>query len=177
VSNDTYILGLNYRPLGGLDIGHHPAAALLKNGEVVVMCEEERFVRIKEAPGLFPIHATLHCLARAGITVRDLAAIGWNWSPLKAAQCSKRQKALPLRGLATVLQHAARHTPARRFAELLSPGFLPERGIADVKEELLYWMAIDSEVPLLCFDHHLAHAASAFYPSGLSEATIVTSDC
>ena len=63
MSTDTYILGMNYRPLQAMDIGHHPAAVLLKNGEIVAMCEEERFVRIKEAPGLFPLYAIQFCLA------------------------------------------------------------------------------------------------------------------
>src|SRR5437879_13597951 len=50
-----------------MDIGHHPAAVLLKNGAIVAMCEEERFVRSKEAPGLFPLNAIQFCLARPGL--------------------------------------------------------------------------------------------------------------
>src|SRR5262245_36654566 len=92
MSTDTYVLGINYRPVGGHDIGHHPAAALLKNGEIVAMCEEERFVRIKEAPGLFPLQAVQFCLKRGGITVHDVAAIGWNWDPELAADRRERQR-------------------------------------------------------------------------------------
>lgn len=50
MQDHTYVLGINYRSLGGMEIGHHPSAALLEEGFPVAMCEEERFVRIKEAP-------------------------------------------------------------------------------------------------------------------------------
>src|SRR5262249_23532202 len=115
MSNDTYVLGINYRPLSRMDIGHHPAAALLKNGDIVAMCEEERFVRIKEAPGLFPLQAIQFCLAHAGITVHDVAAIGWNWNPVKATERSKRQRPAVLQGLASTVQFGLRHTPLRTF--------------------------------------------------------------
>ena len=39
------------------------------------------------------------------------------------------------------------------------------------------WHNLNSRIPVMCFDHHLAHAASAFYPSGFERATIVTWDC
>src|SRR4030095_15689243 len=96
---DIYVLGLNYRPVGGNDIGHHPAAALLKNGEIVAMCEEERFVRVKEAPGIFPLQAVHFCLSRAGITMRDVAAIGWNWSPGGAPHRKARGRSPGVAGL------------------------------------------------------------------------------
>src|SRR5215470_18779522 len=92
MSTETYVLGINYRPLAGHDVGHHPAAVLLRNGAIAAMCEEERFVRIKEAPGLFPLHAIRFCLSQAGIGPRDLAAIGWNWNPQKASQRGTRQR-------------------------------------------------------------------------------------
>jgi carbamoyltransferase len=175
--SDTYVLGLNYRPLAGMDIGHHPAAVLLRNGEIVAMCEEERFVRIKEAPGIFPLQAIQFCLGRAGIGVRDLTAIGWNWSPEHAAARSARLKPAPVRSLATMLRYGLRHTPLRTFAPALANGFLPERVVNQLRGQLLYWLGIGDEVPVYCFDHHLAHAASAYYASGFDRATIVTWDC
>lgn len=177
MTNDCYVLGLNYRPLSGMDIGHHPAAVLLKNGEIVAMCEEERFVRVKEAPGLFPLHAIQFCLARAGITPFDIAAVGWNWDPEKASERNKGQKSPVVRSLATVLQYGLRHTPLRTFAPALANGFLPERTVNDLHSQLFYWLGLNSHLPVFCFDHHLAHAASAFYASGFGKATIVTWDC
>jgi carbamoyltransferase len=174
---DIYVLGLNYRPVGGNDIGHHPAAALLKNGEIVAMCEEERFVRVKEAPGIFPLQAVHFCLSRAGITMRDVAAIGWNWSPEAAANRKERERSPVLRGLTSAARFGLRHTPLRTFASGLSNGFLPERVVGNLRSQLLYWLGVESDKHVLCFDHHLAHAASAYYASGLPRATIVTWDC
>jgi carbamoyltransferase len=174
---DTYVLGINYRPLGGHDVGHHPAAALLKNGEIVAMCEEERFVRVKEAPGLFPLQAIQFCLKQGGITVRDLAAIGWNWDPELAAARRERQRGVFGRGLTTAARLGLRHTPLRSFAAGLANGFLPERVVGDLRAQLLYWLGVDTRQQLFCFDHHLAHAASTYYASGFPKAAIVTWDC
>lgn len=177
MTNDTYILGINYRPLAGHDVGHHPAAVLLRNGAIVAMCEEERFVRVKEAPGLFPLQAIQFCLARAGIGPQDLTAIGWNWSPEHAAARSRRQHRPAVRSLAALLQYGLRHTPLRAFAPALANGFLPERVVQQLRSQLYYWLGIGAGVPVYCFDHHLAHAASAFFASGFARATIVTWDC
>lgn len=177
MSRDLYVLGINYRPVAGNDIGHHPAAALLRNGRIVAMCQEERFVRIKEAPGVFPLRAIQFCLAKAGITVHDLAAIGWNWSPERSTERSKRRHNIVMRGLATTAQHALRSPALRSVAPLWSDGLLPERAINGMKRQLVYWLGVTPSAAVFCFDHHLAHAASAFYASGMRRATIVTWDC
>lgn len=176
-SGASYVLGINYRPLGENDVGHHPAAVLLKNGDIVAMCQEERFARIKEAPGLFPIRAIQFCLDRAGISASDLEAVAWNWSPMLSAERSKRRRGAVAGQFATAAQFALRHTPARRFSSLISSSLLPERVVGQLQSQLLYWLGLNSDVPLLCFDHHLAHAASAYYASGMTRATIVTWDC
>ncbi len=177
MSADTYVLGINYRPVAGNDIGHHPAAVLLKNGQIVAMCQEERFIRVKEAPGIFPVNAIQFCLSRGGITINDLAAVGWNWNPMVAAERGKRRRGPVVGSLATVAQFALRHTPFRTFSGMAPDALLPERAVGGVKRELLYWHNLNSRIPVMCFDHHLAHAASAFYPSGFERATIVTWDC
>ena len=173
---DVFVLGINYRPAEGNDVGHHPAAALLRNGTPVAMCEEERFLRIKEAPGLFPLNAIQFCLSRAGITMRDLAGIGWNWDPVKSAERSKRRRSPVLRGLATTAQFGIRHV-FPQFGSLLSNGFLPEQIVRHLHSQLHYWLGADGATPVVCIDHHLAHAASAYYASGFPKATIVTWDC
>src|SRR5438876_7346408 len=122
MKGDTYVLGLNYRTLSGNDIGHHPAAALLRNGQIVAVCEEERFIRIKEAPGRFPLHAIQYCLSTAGIRPSDLSAVGWNWDPLLASVRNKRQRSFLTRGTASAVQFGLRHTPLRRYAPLLANG-------------------------------------------------------
>ena len=176
-ADPTWVLGINYRPLAGHDVGHHPAAVLLRDGDIFAMCEEERFVRVKEAPGLFPLQAILFCLGRAGIRGDALAAIGWNWDPAKAAERSRRRRGLVGRTAVGVARLGLRHTPLRVLGGALANGFLPERVTGHLRSELLYWLGLDGRIPLFCFDHHLAHAASAFHASGFARATVVTWDC
>ena len=177
MSADCYVLGINYRPVLGNDVGHHPAAVLLKNGQIVAMCQEERYVRVKEAPGIFPVNAIQFCLSKAGITIHDVAAVGWNWNPVLAAERSKKKRGLVLGSLASAAQFGFQHTPLRAFSSAVAEGFVPERAVKGLKRELLYWLGLNSSAPVMCFDHHLAHAASTFYCSGLERATIVTWDC
>jgi carbamoyltransferase len=175
-NKDVYVLGINHRPLGGMDIGHHPAAAILKNGKPVAMCEEERFVRIKEAPGRFPLAAIQFCLKQAGITIHDIDAIGWNWDPVLAVERSRSKHGTVFKGLSQLTQFGLRNTPLRSLGSIFSEGVLPERAVDKLKSSLLYWFGV-TDIPVHCFDHHLAHAASAYYASGFEKSTIITWDC
>jgi carbamoyltransferase len=172
-----YVLGLNYRPLGGMEIGHHPSAALLKDGVPVAMCEEERFVRIKEAPGRFPLEAIQFCLKKAGIKITDVSAIGWNWDPERSAKRSLDRHGVLLKGVSSLAQYSLRHTPLKKLASVFTDGLLPERTTSRLKSELLYWFGVGSEQPVMCFDHHYAHAASAYYASGYDRSAVITWDC
>ena len=173
----VYVLGINYRPLGAMEIGHHSAAALLKDGVPLAMCEEERFVRIKEAPGRFPLNAIQFCLQKAGITIHEVSAIGWNWDPVASTERRKGQRSTAVRTLSSLAQFAFRNTPLRAFESNVTDGVLPERVVKKLRAELLYWFNVGAEPPVFCFDHHLAHAASAYYASGFNKSTVVTWDC
>jgi carbamoyltransferase len=160
-----------------MEIGHHSSAALLRDGVPLAMCEEERFVRIKEAPGRFPLNAVQFCLERAGITIHDVSAIGWNWDPVASTERRKNQRGAAVRTLSSLAQFAFRNTPLRTFESNVTDGVLPERVVRKLQSELIYWFNVHSEPPVFCFDHHLAHAASAFFASGMDESTVVTWDC
>lgn len=68
VMGDTWIAGVNpWR--------HDSAAALLRNGELVVMAEQERFSRNKRAINESPVDALRYCLEYAGIKAADLTAV------------------------------------------------------------------------------------------------------
>ena len=67
-----YILGIS----GGVLAGNQDAsAALLQNGRIVAAAEEERLLGIKHANGFLPKNAILYCLEKAGISLRDVAAV------------------------------------------------------------------------------------------------------
>jgi carbamoyltransferase len=131
-----YILGVNPGP-------HDGSAALLREGKLVAMAEQERFSRRRHAIGESPASAVRACLAQEGIGLDSVAkiAIGWN---------------------------------APRLAEI--------EGIDFNEYELLSWLLGDqvgdlSRLPGIRYiDHHYAHAASAFYTSGMKEAAIIVAD-
>ncbi len=71
---------MNILGIGG-HVGHDPAACLVRDGSLVAMAEEERFVRVKRAPGLAPVNAALYCLREAGLTVNDIDLIASSDDP------------------------------------------------------------------------------------------------
>lgn len=61
---------------GGASPGQHdPSAALVVDGKIVAVCEEERYVRIKSAWGSLPINSVRECLRLGGITLGDVDVI------------------------------------------------------------------------------------------------------
>jgi carbamoyltransferase len=69
-----YLLGISGGVLAGNQDG---AACLLQDGRIVAAAEEERLLGIKHANGHLPRKAIEYCLARAGIGIRDVAAVGF----------------------------------------------------------------------------------------------------
>lgn len=65
----------------GIFEGHYdPSVALVKNGKVIAYCEEERFLRFKHAPRIYPINSLKYCLEKAKITISEVEAVGLNWN-------------------------------------------------------------------------------------------------
>src|SRR5687768_5394458 len=67
------ILGL----AGGL--GHDASAALVIDGHLVSLAEEERFIRLRHARDCLPVEAVSSCLAAAGITMADVDVVATSW--------------------------------------------------------------------------------------------------
>ncbi len=138
------------RPVAGVSaFFHESAVALLRGGRLVAAAEEERFSRVKHDPRL-PVRAFRSCLREAGLAPQDLEALGYYESPV--AKLSRQLWAGAPEG-------------ETDFA-WLDPG-APLRGL---REGLGY------EGPILTFDHHLSHAASAYCFSGFDEAAVLTVD-
>ena len=70
-----YILGIN----GWIERSHDASACLIRDGKLVAMAEEERFVRDKHAYDRVPINASSYCLAEAGITLDEVDYVAWGW--------------------------------------------------------------------------------------------------
>ena len=129
---------------------HESACCLLQEGRLVAAAEEERFSRVKHDPRL-PVSAFRFCLRAGGIGIDGLDAVAYYESPVK-----KLSRQL----WAGIPEGASPDLP------WLDPR-APERAI----REGLGW-----DGPILTFDHHLSHAASAFLFSGFPAAALLTVD-
>lgn len=138
---------------------HDAAAALLKDGVLVAAAEEERFSRIKHDFG-FPKQAIEFCLRQAGITGRDLDYVVFYEKPLLKFE----------RILMSILQTFPQSWRAFRESMI---SWLNEK--LWIKGLILTKLDI-SDNKLLFVEHHLSHAASAFFCSPYDEAAILTID-
>ncbi len=151
MSAPLYVLGVSA-------FYHDSAAALLRDGEIVAAVQEERFTRKKHDPR-FPVHAINACLESAQIEPSELAAAVFYENPLLSLDRI-------LRSLAAAGEPALEGFVAG-MPEWLSTKLFFEELLA---EEL------GCQVPVLYSEHHLSHAASAFYPSPYEEAAILAID-
>jgi carbamoyltransferase len=147
------ILGIN-------SVYHESAAALLVDGALVAAAEEERFNRIKHGnlvaganPHHFPEHAIRFCLDYVGLRVSDIDHVAYSFDP------HTRRK-----------QFSAEWWLEPRSEEVFLLRLGEVRGVAEriVGRRLRQGFHF---VP-----HHLAHAASAYFPSGFDRAAILTVD-
>ena len=147
------ILGIN-------SVYHESAAALVVDGVVVAACEEERFTRIKHAkearvdnPHELPVNAIRFCLDHAGLRPDEIDCIAYSFDP-ELRRTKFRAEWWPDPSLEAEF--------LRRLGE-----------VGDVTSTL---MGRPLGRSLKFVPHHLAHAASAYYPSGFDAAAILVID-
>ncbi|KLR62235.1 putative carbamoyl transferase, NodU family [Actinobacteria bacterium IMCC26207] len=149
--------------LGISGLYHDSAAAVLRDGEIVAAAQEERFTRRKHDPR-FPISAIQWCLEEAQVPVDGLSSIAYYDKPLSTfSRILRSYAAAGPRGLRSV--HAAMSEWLNR--KLWTPYEI---------EKALRQLGYEIPEPLLFSDHHLSHAAAAFYPSPFESAAILTLD-
>jgi len=139
---------------------HDSAACLARDGEIIAAAQEERFTRKKHDRN-FPLNAVRYCLREGGLSVAELDAVVYYDKPLLTFD----------RLLETYLAYAPRGF--RSFLEAM-PVWLHEK--LHLPREMD--KALGGEYPgrfHFC-QHHLSHAASAFYPSPFERAAILTID-
>lgn len=144
---------------------HDSAAALLCDGKIVAAAQEERFTRKKHDAG-FPKHAVEYCLNEADISLDQVAYVAFYDKPFLKFE----------RLLETYVAFAPRGFQSFRMA---IPVWLREKlFLKDLlrKELKDYAPAFDSDNRLRFSEHHLSHAASAFFPSPFEEAAVLTMD-
>jgi carbamoyltransferase len=139
---------------------HDAAAALLVDGRVVAAAQEERFSR-KKHDERFPRHAIEFCLGEAGLTASQLDYVGFYDKPLLKFD----------RLLETYLAYAPRGF--RSFTTAL-PVWVREKLL--VPREIRRGLDGQYRKKIVFAEHHLSHAASAFYPSPFERAAVLTLD-
>lgn len=166
-----------YNSGGEAGWGHDPAAAIVKDGELVAAAAEERFVRVKHALGHFPYNAIRYCLDHAGVTLDDVDAVGWsNNPPLAARRWAEAGRGRLIKKSLLNTVSRSRHLASGQVAAVFRPDFRPWETIERQSLELRSRFRPYREPTFQAFDHHLCHAASAYYTSGLDRAAIVTWD-
>lgn len=153
----VYILGLSA-------FYHDSAAVLLKNGNIIAAAQEERFSRKKHDPR-FPQHAVRFCLDIEKIPLDEVDFIVFYDKPfLKFERLLETYYAFAPRGV-------------RSFVEAM-PVWIKEKLFLkqNLRKELEALNRGEIKGKILFPEHHLSHAASAFFPSPYREAAVITVD-
>jgi len=153
------------RILGISAFYHDSAAALLADGRIVAAAQEERFTR-KKQDARFPAHAIAYCLQEGHCTISDVDYVVFYEKPFLKFE----------RLLETYVGFAPRGYQS--FAMAI-PLWLREKLFQKdiIRRELQAFAPdFDWQSKLLFSEHHMSHAASAFYASPFQEAAVLTLD-
>lgn len=153
------------RILGISAFYHDAAAALVAGGQVMAAAQEERFTRIKHT-ACFPANAIRYCLETSGLQIDDLDAVVFYDKPLlKFERLLQTYYAFAPRGLGSFLKSMPLWLNEKLFLKKA------------IYDGLYAINPYDRRRLRLNFtEHHLAHAASAFYVSPFEAAAILTID-
>lgn len=141
---------------------HDSAAALIVDGEIVAAAQEERFTRIKH-DSAFPYNAVRYVIEEAGLDVASIDIVAFYDKPLlKFERLLETYHALAPSGLRSFLSAMPAWIKEKVFMRKM------------LKDEMA---KVGKGNPQFVFpEHHLSHAASAFFPSPYDEAAILTVD-
>ncbi len=144
------ILGIKY-------LAHDTAAAVMKDGRLLAACEQERYTLDKHSR-LFPTEAIADCFRRAGVAMADVDLLAFGGDP---AACIRR----------TYLEAAIRD-PNR--VGMMIEEFERIKEMYRIEDTLRGKTGYAGDIRY--YDHHLAHLASSYYPSGFQDALLLSLD-
>lgn len=144
---------------------HDSAAALTIDGRIIAAVQEERFTRIKHDDS-FPGHAVRYCLEEAGLTLDQLDTVVFYDKPfIKFERLIETYYSYAPKGILSFLKAMPVWMREKLFLRNI------------IKDELEEVMGYErKKLKILFPEHHLSHAASAFYPSPYQDAAILTID-
>ena len=144
---------------------HDSAAAITRDGEIVAAVQEERFTR-KKHDSSFPVNAIRFCLEYSGYTIDDLDAVAFYDKPfLKFERILETYYDNTPKGLISFTKSMPVWIREKIFMRKVIHDKLKETGPYNRKQ-----------LKLLFPEHHVSHAASAFFASSFDEAGILTID-
>jgi carbamoyltransferase len=152
------------RILGISAFYHDSAAALVEDGRIVAAAQEERFTR-KKHDASFPHNAIGYCLDAVGANLSEIDHVAFYDKPfLKFERLLETYIAFAPRGF--------------RSFQMAIPLWLREKLFQKslLRKELRRFDEEISAEKLLFTEHHLSHAASAFFPSPFEKAVVLTMD-
>ena len=159
MNSPVYILGISA-------YYHDSAASLIKDGEIISAVQEERFTR-KKHDQTFPKNAINYCLQESGINPEELSYIVFYEKPfLKFERLIETYLAFAPKGFKSFSSSLPVWIKEKLFQKEVISNNLKELWGKEIK-----W--IDR---LLFSEHHLSHAASAFFPSPFDKAVVLTMD-
>jgi carbamoyltransferase len=145
---------------------HDAAACLIRDGEIIAAAQEERFTRKKHDPA-FPKNAIAYCLSEARLTLHEVDYVVFYDKPfLKFERLLETYLAFAPRGFQSFVTSLPIWLKDKLFQKTMITSALKELCCEDVN-----W-----ESRLLFSEHHLSHAASAFFPSPFNDAAVLTMD-
>jgi len=144
---------------------HDSAAAIVVDGVIVAAAQEERFTRIKHTSD-FPVHAIKFCLEEAGLEIDELDAVVFYDKPfLKFERLLQTYFAMAPKGIISFLKAMPVWIKEKMFLKKHIYDGLKEVGHYNKKK-----------IKLLFPEHHLSHAAAAFFASPYNKSAILTID-
>ncbi len=147
--------------LGISGLYHDSAAAIIRDGEIIAAAQEERFTRKKHDNSL-PVEAMKYCMREAGVAITQVDQVVYYDNPMLTLD-RYIHNVMALRDEALYLVDTKFEN---MIAQRLSVDCL-------LKEK---FGVIGKNNQLLVCEHHISHAASAFYPSPFQKAAILTVD-
>lgn len=173
---------------------HDSAAALLRDGVIVAAVQEERFSRVKH-DARFPAQAVRYCLREAGVALADVDHVVFFEKPfLKFERLLETYLAFAPRGFASfatampiwlrdklfqkkLIAEELAAIAASSYGSGLRPD-APRSTEANASRQSLdpQKQGLTLKSPIAFSEHHLSHAASAFYPSPFERALVLTMD-
>ena len=143
---------------------HDSSACLLKNGVIVAAAQEERFTRIKHDAG-FPTNSIKYCIEEANIEPQEIKFIVFHEKPfLKFERLLETYLAFAPKGFKSFSKSMPLWVKDKLFQK------------NKIKKKINEIFGENNNAELLFSEHHLSHAASAYFPSPFDSAAVLTID-